>query len=92
MLTIWLGMCLFSHLRNSFFFPRSYMRSTLPIPASRRPWNAHSAPGASSISVRWTCSSSFVWLSTRYTSMKPPLPIFGLICRSFATPATTYHF
>lgn len=40
-----------SALRRSFFFPKSYIRSALPIPATSLPWKAINDSGTSSVSV-----------------------------------------
>lgn len=42
---------LFSHLRSSFFLPRSYMRSNFPTPTNTLPWKGAMARGTSSTGV-----------------------------------------
>jgi hypothetical protein len=48
---------LFSAFRRSFFLPISYIRRAFPTPATKRPWNAMTARGTSSVSV-YTISSA----------------------------------
>mmetsp|Transcript_4321 Transcript_4321/g.6972 ORF Transcript_4321/g.6972 Transcript_4321/m.6972 type:complete len:203 (-) Transcript_4321:2522-3130(-) len=87
--TIILGNARFSHLRSSFFLPKSYMRREAPcvrlIPTKTRPWKYCNARGMPSTGV--LCSSDS-WLPvTLYTRICPEPSLF---CRSiFVTVPTS---